>query len=223
MKTIVYIDGYNLFYSLLKNTIYKWLDLYSLFNKQILRPQNPDSELVCVKYYTANIKAKFASHGTEASNAQQSYHRALESPHTGAVEIIKGYYAVSKATPMRYREPPDKADKVEAWKLEEKQTDVNIALDIYRDAAQGKCRQVVICTSDTDISPALQYLKADFPDVQLGVVLPRNPGSPRPQTKSLVEQSDWVRHHITDQELQDSQFSNRVPTRKKPVEKPGYW
>ena len=89
MRTIVYVDGYNLFYSLLKNSNYKWLDLYSLFQKQILHTQDPNTDLICIKYYTANIKAKFASHGALASEAQQRYHRALESPHTGEEVWVK--------------------------------------------------------------------------------------------------------------------------------------
>ena len=136
MKTIVYVDGYNLYFSRLKYSNYKWLDIYSLFEKQILHPQNPASELICVKYYTADIKARFASHAELAVQAQQRYHRALLSIHSSPVEIVKGYYSDTKTTPMRYKNPPDKADKVEAWKLEEKQTDVNIALDIYSDVVQ---------------------------------------------------------------------------------------
>jgi len=223
LKTIVYVDGYNLFYSLLKNSNYKWLDLYKLFNEQILRPQNPNTELVCVKYYTANIKAKFSSHGTDASDAQQRYHRALESPKTGPVEIIKGFYSYEKSTPMRYKEPPEKSDKVAAWKLEEKQTDVNIALDIYRDAIRDNCEQVVICTSDTDIVPALKRVRMDMPSTKIGIVFPRPQKSPRPPSKTLAIQAHWVRNHITEHELASSVFTDRIPTNKKPVDKPSYW
>ena len=34
-KTIVYIDGYNLYYGLLKGTSYKWLDLFA-FARRLL-------------------------------------------------------------------------------------------------------------------------------------------------------------------------------------------
>jgi uncharacterized LabA/DUF88 family protein len=225
VKTIVYVDGYNLYYSRLKHTNYKWLDLFTLFNDQILRPQNPAIELLGIKYYTANILAKFASHGQQASTAQQRYHQALESPHTGPVEIIKGYYSSGKATPMRYKKPADKADKVAAWKIEEKQSDVNIALDLYRDALNQNCQQIVVCTNDTDIVPALKYIKQDFPAIKIGVVFPRMPKSkhaPAP-AKSLAAEANWIRRHITDEELEASLFKDRVPTRKKPVDKPDYW
>ncbi len=223
MKTIVYVDGYNLFYGLLKHTPYKWLDLHTLF-QGILKVQNPNTDLLCVKYYTADIKAKFASQGQEAVTAQSRYHKALESPHTGSVEVIKGYYSESKSTPMRYRKPPDKTDRVEAWKLEEKQTDVNLALDVYRDASRSHCDQVVICTSDTDIAPALSYVRNDCPSVTIGAVLPRpSRDKNRPIAKGIDDLTCWTRRHITEAELEKAQFSNRVPTTKKPVDKPGYW
>lgn len=36
MDTIIYIDGYNLFYGCLKHTSFKWLDLHKLFAEQIV-------------------------------------------------------------------------------------------------------------------------------------------------------------------------------------------
>ncbi len=49
---------------------------------------------------------------------------------------------------MRYKTLPDKADTVVAWKLEEKQTDVNLALDIYRDIVKRRCEQIVVCSNN---------------------------------------------------------------------------
>ena len=43
-KTHIYIDGYNLYYSRLKGSPYKWLDLVALFRDQIVLKQ--DSRLV---------------------------------------------------------------------------------------------------------------------------------------------------------------------------------
>ena len=51
-KTRVYIDGYNLYYGLLKGTPWKWLDL-ELFSKGLL---NPDHEIVSIVYFTAPVK-----------------------------------------------------------------------------------------------------------------------------------------------------------------------
>ena len=39
MRTIVYVDGFNLYYGAVRGTPYKWLDLRALFTR-ILRPDN---------------------------------------------------------------------------------------------------------------------------------------------------------------------------------------
>ena len=78
MRTIVYIDGYNLYYGRIKHTDFKWLDLYKLFNEHILPYKSRDSNLVIIKYFTADIKANFATLGTKSSEAQKQYISALE-------------------------------------------------------------------------------------------------------------------------------------------------
>ena len=48
MKTIIYVDGYNLFYGCLKHSRDKWLDIHKLFFEQILIPQTPQARLVSI-------------------------------------------------------------------------------------------------------------------------------------------------------------------------------
>jgi hypothetical protein len=52
-KTIVYVDGFNLFYRL-KGTPYKWLNLYKLA-KIIL---HSECDIVGVNYYTARVSGR---------------------------------------------------------------------------------------------------------------------------------------------------------------------
>jgi len=54
IRTIVYIDGFNLYYRNLKNTPYKWLDIEK-FCESLLLPGTP---IVKIKYFTARIKIK---------------------------------------------------------------------------------------------------------------------------------------------------------------------
>jgi hypothetical protein len=76
MRTIAYVDGYNLYHGRLKHTPIKWLDLTDLL-ASILRIHNPASELLTVKLLTASIKAKYARRGQTSVIAQNAYHRAL--------------------------------------------------------------------------------------------------------------------------------------------------
>lgn len=163
MRTIVYIDGYNFYFGVLKNTPYKWLDIASLV-KHICHVQNPKMNVVAVKFFTAPVITRVATKGDKALHSQDSYHRALLNSHPEIIEIINGYYLLEKGCPPRYKKPIDKQDRVEVWRLEEKQTDVNIALQLYRDAVFKNCEHAVLVSSDSDLVPALDFLKQDFPD-----------------------------------------------------------
>lgn len=52
--------------------------------------------------------------------------------------------------------PIDKTDRVNVWKFEEKQTDVNIALHMYRDAIKQHYTQQVLVSNDSDLELALK-------------------------------------------------------------------
>lgn len=225
MNTIIYIDGYNLYYGCLKHSNDKWLDLYKLFYERILRGQSSSSKLISMKFFSADIKAKVATNGQAAQQAQQAYHRALELLYPDLIRIIKGYYALEKARLPIYRQPPDKSARVDVWKLEEKQTDVNIALEAYRDAAKGLAEQLVFISNDTDLAPALAAIREDFAEaITIGVVLPiRKTIKGRPGNEQLSKHADWTRRHITDAELASSSLPEKIPTKKKPITKPEYW
>lgn len=227
MRTNFYIDGYNLYYGLLKHTEYKWLDIYKLF-EHILKVQSPESSVNKIKYFTADIKSKVASHGQIAQQAQNNYNRALELLYPDHIEIIKGYYSLDYANLPKYQKPPDKSQRAEVWRLEEKQTDVNIALNMYRDIMRGDCEQVILVSNDTDLEPALKVIRQDKGDsVQVGIIIPikkQVPGkSHRPENQRLSQYADWTRHHIIDDELIASQLPEKIPTNKKPIFKPNYW
>lgn len=226
MKTIVYIDGYNLYYGRLKDTDHKWLDLLKLF-QIISKVQNPSSEITQIKYFTAPVKAKFASRGQEAAQSQSSYHRALKSVHDNTVEIICGYHDASLGTPPRYKNPIDKDDRVDIWKLEEKQTDVNIALHMYKDAIEGKCCQQILVSNDSDLEPPLKLIRENQPEITLGLIIPRHkptdPKHARAPNQRLSKYTQWTRHHILDEECANSQLADKIPTKRKPIIKPAYW
>ncbi len=227
MRTIAYVDGFNLFFGCLKGTTYKWLDLVRLI-ETILHIQDPNSVLVQVNYFTAPIKAKLASRGQEATQAQQTYHRALEA--RGRVIIYQGWYSLEQAYAPKFQEPPNKQDRVEIWRLEEKETDVAIALQLYRDAIRGECEQVLLISNDSDLVPALKLVCQDAPHIRRGVIFPRReqPASVsqqqrRPANADLSRLADWTRREIKLAELAACQLPTRVGTHRKPADKPSYW
>ncbi|MBS0426433.1 MAG: NYN domain-containing protein [Proteobacteria bacterium] len=227
MKTAIYIDGYNLYYSRLQGTAHKWLDVAALF-REILRVQDPAATVKAIKYFTAPIKANYARHGQASEEAQTQYLRALAAREPGLIEIIQGFH-IFKPTSLPTHEtglPPSKARRQSVWMIEEKLTDVQLALTIYRDAARGDVDQVVVCSNDSDVEPALQLVRRDAPHVRIGLVMPLAPhakGQGIVSNKRLTAQAHWVRHHILDVELAASQLPPHVSTKKKPASKPAHW
>lgn len=234
LRTRIYVDGYNLYYGCLKGTSLKWLDIFKLFEKIVLpssiAPVNgqPASFTFCplaIKYFTAPILEQAAS-ADDSLKCQEIYHAALTKHQPARLEIIKGYYSLTQAraklidtsNPKRW---PKYCQPVAIWKLEEKQSDVNLALHAFKDATLGEVDQVVIVTNDTDIAPALEMIR-QVTDAVVGVVIPTTDQQRRPN-KALVDHAHWVRSHITNDELRSAQLPRVVTFGKKTYSKPDSW
>lgn len=230
LRTRVYIDGYNLYYGCLKGTPYKWLDLLTLFEKHILPSSTiPGKTNVLlpqgIKFFSAKILEK-AARAHDSVSSQARYHTALRKLYAGRIELIEGYYSLT-ATKARIVDPaspnkwPRDCQETLVWKLEEKQSDVNLALSAYHDAITGQVDQVVIVTNDTDIAPALSLIRGHT-SVVIGLVVPVKQYIRVPNTE-LSDLAHWVRSHITDAELAASQLQRVIASGKKPTIKPESW
>lgn len=231
LRTAVYVDGYNLYYGRLRGSAFKWLDLVSLFDR-ILAGRDQNEQLVKVNLFTAHALARFATHGQLSVEAQSSYHRALMALHGERVRIVSGIHTMDKGGTLLPTfvdgQPYDRKVRTRVWKIEEKQTDVNLALTMYRDACKGMFDRVVLVSNDSDAAPVLQALKEDFPGVMRGVITPvRLPAAGEEKHRrlsgSLAEFADWTISHLSDDLLEASQLPPHVPTKKKPIRKPEHW
>jgi 6-hydroxy-3-succinoylpyridine 3-monooxygenase len=234
LRTRVYVDGYNFYFGCLKGTHYKWLDLYALFQAHILpsvlitRDGTPaHAELLpeALQFFTATI-IESAARADDSVSCQARYHTALRKLHGERIRIVEGYYSLTKARAPRIDEdnpnrPPRVCERVPIWRLEEKQTDVNLAIHVYHDAITGQVDQVVIASNDTDLVPALRMIRQHTP-VTVGLVIPT-----RDQTRSpnadLVAQAHWVRRHLTEAELDAAQLPRVVSGGRNPTVKPDSW
>lgn len=230
MKTAFFIDGYNFYYGLVHGTPHKWLDLKSLLS-EIIRIQDPNSQPSLFFYFTSLVKPELASRGVESKHAQETYIRALKA--TG-IEVIEGKHRLDKTCFPEYveGEPASRERKVAVWNLEEKQTDVNIALTMYRTILKQalltddeQIQQVVLVSNDSDFSPALFAIKEDFPHIRVGVISPirKEYEGRRKPSGSLSKNADWIRRYVSNDEISKNQFPPKVHTRKKPAFKPHYW
>jgi uncharacterized LabA/DUF88 family protein len=229
VRTAFFVDGYNVFYGLLADTPYKWLNLPQLL-VYIARIENPQSSLASIDYFTSSVKPELATRGIVSKEAQDTYVRALRANN---VAVHYGRHQLEPARAPRFinkKIGASRQDTTAIWKLEEKETDVHIAISMYRTAArQAKVndaegiQQLVLVSGDTDMAPALRAIREDFPQMTVGVVLPYRTGFKRTPPGSLKEHSHWMRRVISAEELQSHQFPDKVPTRKTPAIKPDYW
>ena len=84
-RTIVYVDGFNLYYGLLRhNAACKWLDLWKLSKSLV----SPDNDIIAVKYFTSRVN--YDPRNPSSKEHQEIYLRALQK--IGTVEIVEGYY-----------------------------------------------------------------------------------------------------------------------------------
>lgn len=232
MRTRIYIDGYNLYYGCLKRTSLKWLDLLSLFEKQILpsitwqgKTSPPILDLIAIKFFTASILEQAAG-ASDSLLCQEQYHSALRKHAPGRIQIVPGYYALTEARakvidPDNRKKWPRDCSDIEVWKLEEKQSDVNLAIHALKDALLDEVDHVVIVTNDTDIAPALEMMR-NLTTVQIGLVIPTTDHQRIPN-KDLSKHAHWIRTHITTAELDVSQLPRVIIQGKKTAIKPLSW
>ena len=154
MKTIVYVDGFNLFYGLIKGTSNMWLDL-ELFVRSLL---TAEYDIVKIKYFTARVRGEPID--TISVHDQHCYLLALaENP---VVKIIEGYYRRYRAKMPFAKDPCKSCNKVAyatVWKVEEKKSDVNIAVEMTSDAYENRADAFVLISGDADHAAALSAVR----------------------------------------------------------------
>lgn len=221
-----------MYYGRLRGTAFKWFDVVALF-EGLLADRDQSESLSCVHLFTAPALAKFATHGQASAEAQSAYHRALQALHGNRVNLVMGKHTYDHSGALLPTfvegQPCDRTVRSRVWRLEEKQTDVNLALAVYRGACADQFDRMILVTNDSDQEPTLQALADDFPHIMRGVVLPiRPPSHPgadphRRQSGSLTNLAHWTISSISDELLTRSQLPATVPTRKKPIRKPAHW
>lgn len=159
-KTIIYIDGYNLYYGLLKNNPRgKWLDLKS-FVASLLRP---DHEITAIKFFTARIRPY--PYDIAAVERQKIYLQALSS--IDKIQVCEGFYNKNKVWLPLLNEKCKSCSEsrngmARVVKFEEKRSDVNIAVSAMIDAARTDAECFVLITGDSDQVGTIEALRYEF-------------------------------------------------------------
>jgi uncharacterized LabA/DUF88 family protein len=214
----VYVDGYNLYYGLLRRSPYKWLDLHALFANHVL---DTSAEIVDIRYYTAPVLGKM-SDDPESPQRQRVYLQALRKMPPAKVTIIEG--KMHHATPhQRLVKPIPEAPHIETVQVNvfnEKKTDVNLAADMIAGAWTSAYQQAVLCSNDSDLEAALATIKRHLPDLRLGLVAPIPGDDHRKISHDLAQFSDWKKV-LSSAHLANSQLPIQIP--RTAIRKPSSW
>jgi 6-hydroxy-3-succinoylpyridine 3-monooxygenase len=232
LRTRLYVDGYNLYYGCLKNTPHKWLDPLALVERilpSVLYEQDgiPTHSEFCtpaIKYFTAPILSAFAR-AEDSVLCQSQYHTALRGQLGRKLRIITGYHDArpARAHAVVEGKPAGKSPLVDIWKLEEKQSDVALALHAFCDAVLDEIDQVVVMTNDSDFAPAMQMIR-QHTSVVLGLIAPVREGDGGSRVnRELNKHAHWTRTHILDEEFSESQLPPMVRLKSGAVHKPLSW
>jgi uncharacterized LabA/DUF88 family protein len=193
MRTAVYVDGFNLFHSLLDGKSgRKWLDLHAMA-RAVLQPNNQ----VCkIRYFTARVTAP--PNDPDMPSRQDVYLRALRAQ---GVIIHLGMFKERPKTRRLVNPPRPPASKyVEVWHREEKGSDVNLAVHMLHDAWSGVYDCAVVVSNDSDLAEACHLVKS------MGKVVGLLSPAHRP-TQELQQCTDFYRRitatHLTNSQLPD--------------------
>lgn len=226
LKTHVYIDGFNLYYGLLKGTAFKWLDLEKFCDQTLSK-----NKIEKIYYFTARIEARPSD--PDQPNRQRAYLEALST--LPRVEIHYGSFMssiVNQVTvetdsitgkPKRLNGTPKiKTDalgnpvKVSVLKTEEKGSDVNLATYLLRDSYKKHCDCAVIISNDSDLIKPIEMAKYDC-GIIIGLIPPRPKGSI--ELKRLANFKIDPRTNV----LASSLLADPVITQNGSVAKPVRW
>src|SRR5579872_73197 len=143
MRTLVYVDGFNLYFRLLyfrllaQRPALKWLDIKTLAEKLL----SPVNKITGVRYYSARVSGRIDA---QAPARQQIYLDALRtvpevSIHMGSFLLSEKFAGLVKPPEFRPRLslPQPWPDVVKVVKVEEKGSDVNLACHLLLDAFEG--------------------------------------------------------------------------------------
>lgn len=231
-RTIVYVDGFNLYYGSLKNTSFRWLDIAKLC--ELLLPRH---NIVKIRYYTAKVKPR--GKDPHQDIRQQLYLRALRT--IPNIDITFGHFLSNNtrlplANPQNFWVRTCKANGYKAFlvtqflswffakcfkyvyvvKTEEKGSDVNLAAHILRDAYENRFDAAVIISNDSDLLEPIRIVKEELKK-EVGLLNPH----PYP-SKVLLREADFYKP-IRKGVLSSSQFPESLKDEHGDFSKPKKW
>ncbi|MFC1808327.1 NYN domain-containing protein [Candidatus Omnitrophota bacterium] len=204
-RILVLIDGFNLYHSIADNKDhpelrkYKWLNLRKLVEPFVFRNKEEITRIVYFSAYAYWSREKVLRH--------QTYVSALR---TISVEPI--------ISPFKLVERECQICKKKYKTHEEKQTDVQIAINLFQEAIEDSYDKAIIISGDSDLIPAIKAVKSKFPLKEIKILFP-----PRRRMVELTTVCDSSAK-IKEKHLAAAQFPDTIRLGENArLDKPSKW
>ncbi len=213
-RTAVYIDGFNLYYSI-RRTPNKWLDLAALCDRVL-----PNHRVDRVRYFTARVRPV---DDAQQPQRQQAYLRALAT--TPRVVLHFGQFTVNTHTlrlsqngnnELQFLNGGVPGTKVPVLKFEEKGSDVNLATYLLIDAHSGQYDAFAVLTNDTDLVEPIQHVSET-----LGLSVTLMNARARPAKRLVAAGNRFTL--LTEADFGACQLEDPVRDSKGSIHKPPKW
>ena len=162
-RTIVYVDGFNLYYGCLKDTPYRWLDLSKLCERLL----NQTHDVVAIKYFTARMQERIGNPGQD--QRQRVYLRALAT--LPGLSLQYGQFITRPAWRMLAKPPRRGNPMRQVLITEEKGSDVNLASHLLIDGFRARYDVAVVISNDSDLKEPVRFVREDL-QAPVGILNP---------------------------------------------------
>ena len=214
MKTILYIDGFNLYYSAIKATPLRWLNPVALVSRAFSHNQ-----IVGTKYFTAKVNALPNNPGQPIR--QMILWRALKT--LPNFEIIEGDFRTREVMASVVTPPPP---FIKVFKTEEKGSDVNLAAHLLLDGFRDKYECAIVVSGDSDLVTPIRMVRDELKK-PVGILNPQRLSGPncRPARKNagLKNAASFYQDGITWAQLLAAQFPSPLTDAHGTFHKPLTW
>lgn len=155
MRVSAFVDGFNLYHALdgTNRHYLKWLDLRRL----CLEFAPPPNQTLAKVYY-------FSAYATWRAGAYARHRAFVAALRVRDVEPVMGVFKAKDRSCRRCGS---------TWEdHEEKETDVNIALYLLRDAQLDRYDRALIISGDSDLAPAVRMVRELYPRKSIRILAP---------------------------------------------------
>jgi uncharacterized LabA/DUF88 family protein len=214
VKTILYIDGFNLFYSAVKGTSLRWLNPVALIERAF-----PHNQIVRTKFFTAKVSALPNNPGQPIR--QMIFWRALKT--LPRLEIIEGDFRTREVMAAVVNPPPN---FMKVFKTEEKGSDVNLAAHLLLDGFRDQYKCAIVVSGDSDLVTPIRMVRDELKK-PVGILNPQRLSGPncRPPRKNagLQHAASFYQNGVTWAQLQAAQFPANMTDAIGAFHKPPTW